>query len=133
MKENKGFSLVELIIVIAIMAILIGVLAPQYIKYVERSRESKDENVAAEIYELASVIAADVDYMGKINAGDKIQFNSAGVSSNSDVITQQILPRYMPGFENVRMASKKYANMTYTMEFVIDPEDNKLAVQVGWQ
>lgn len=40
--NNKGFSLVELIIVIAIMAVLIGVLAPQYLKYVERSRESAD-------------------------------------------------------------------------------------------
>ncbi len=39
---NKGFSLVELIIVIAIMAILIGVMAPQLLKYVERSRQSKD-------------------------------------------------------------------------------------------
>ena len=37
---NKGFSLVELIIVIAIMAVLVGVLAPQYIKYVEKSRVS---------------------------------------------------------------------------------------------
>lgn len=41
-KNNKGFSLVELIVVIAIMAVLVGVLAPQLIRYVEKSRESTD-------------------------------------------------------------------------------------------
>lgn len=40
-KQNKGFSLVELIIVIAIMAVLVGFLAPQFLKYVEKSRDSK--------------------------------------------------------------------------------------------
>ena len=40
--NNKGFSLVELIVVIAIMAVLVGVLAPTLIKNVEKSRESTD-------------------------------------------------------------------------------------------
>ncbi|MBP3339611.1 MAG: type II secretion system protein [Lachnospiraceae bacterium] len=40
--NNKGFSLVELIVVIAIMAVLMGVLAPTLIGNIEKSRESKD-------------------------------------------------------------------------------------------
>lgn len=43
--NNKGFSLVELIIVIAIMAILIGVMAPQLMKYVDRTRVSSDKQL----------------------------------------------------------------------------------------
>lgn len=41
-KENKGFSLVELIIVIAIMAILVGIVGTQVIPYIDKSRNAKD-------------------------------------------------------------------------------------------
>lgn len=44
--NNKGFSLVELIIVIAIMAILVGVLAPQLLKYIEKTNVSADVQLA---------------------------------------------------------------------------------------
>lgn len=49
MKNNKGMSLIELIIVIAIMAVMMGILAPQFMKYVEGSRVSKDEYEAEQI------------------------------------------------------------------------------------
>ncbi len=57
--NNKGFSLVELIIVIAIMAVLIGVLAPQFIKYVERSRESTDLQNVEEVKTAIETYVAD--------------------------------------------------------------------------
>ena len=41
-KNKEGFSLVEIIIVIAIMAILIGVIALAVIPNIQKSRESKD-------------------------------------------------------------------------------------------
>ena len=59
--NNKGFSLVELIIVIAIMVILVAVLAPQYLKYVEKSRVSTDTQTMVEFINAMQVLVADPD------------------------------------------------------------------------
>ncbi len=49
-KNNKGFSLIELIIAIAILIILTGLLAPQFMKYIEKSREAKDMQTLDTVY-----------------------------------------------------------------------------------
>lgn len=64
--NNKGFSLVELIIVIAIMAVLMVVLAPQLLKYVEKTRLQKDNSAISEIANAIKVACADEKIINNI-------------------------------------------------------------------
>ncbi|MCR5685903.1 MAG: type II secretion system GspH family protein [Lachnospiraceae bacterium] len=47
--NNKGFSLVELIVVVLIMAIIAVALAPQVLKWVNNSRISADQNTMQQV------------------------------------------------------------------------------------
>lgn len=58
-KKNKGFSLIELIIAIAILVILTGLLAPQFMKYIEKSREAKDMQTLDTVYTAVQGALAD--------------------------------------------------------------------------
>ena len=61
MKNNKGFSLVELIIVIAILAILVGVMVPFLYVYLMRSKVSADVQLCDSIQEALVIAMSDPD------------------------------------------------------------------------
>lgn len=77
-KNNKGFSLVELIVVIAIMAVLVGVLAPQLIKYVEKSREATDIQNCDSIASTLKSYYSDKEVTGNI----EVTLNGSGITAS---------------------------------------------------
>lgn len=60
--NNKGFSLVELVVVVAIMAVLLGVLVPTLIRHVESSRLGKDKQALDNLKEAVEIALASEKY-----------------------------------------------------------------------
>ncbi len=58
-KNNKGFSLVELIVVIAIMVVLVAVLGSTILGYIDESKYSKDIQALDSIDTAMNLLVAD--------------------------------------------------------------------------
>lgn len=78
---NKGFSLVELIVVIAIMAVLVAVLAPAMLRYVENSRKSNDAQAVAGVVSTTQAAIID-DAIGAGAYTIRLTGNSCTVTAN---------------------------------------------------
>ena len=65
--KNKGFSLVELIIVIAIMAILAAAIAPALIRYIDKSRKSDDVAAAETVGTAVNAALANEDAYSEVS------------------------------------------------------------------
>lgn len=63
-KNNKGFSLVELIVVVLILGILAVALAPQVMKWVDRAKENSDMNNAKDIESSINIAVGDAQSEG---------------------------------------------------------------------
>ena len=117
-KSNKGFTLVELIIVIAIIAILTVVAAPQYLKYVDKARLGKDQNEAASLQTLVEAYVIDVN-SNEVTTDDVddvvVVFDRSGVTTTThDGLAAEIAAN-LPGIKVTNKGTYDNAYAKYTI------------------
>jgi type IV pilus assembly protein PilA len=83
--NNKGFSLVELIVVMAIMAILAVTLAPRLTHYIDKARQASDREVVNAVYTAVKYTLLDEDiYNNVVKGTDTASTASAGLTGTND-------------------------------------------------
>jgi len=109
--NNGGFSLVELIIVIAIMVVLVGILAPTYLKYVEKSRVSADAATLDEFVSVMQAVASDTDITLDASKSYTVSNSGATVTVSADLQTILTSNGLMTATD---ISSAKLKSTTYT-------------------
>jgi prepilin-type N-terminal cleavage/methylation domain-containing protein len=61
-RKNKGFTLIELMIVVAIIAILAAIAIPNFLSFVTKTKRSEVK------YNLSGIYTAEVSYFGEANS-----------------------------------------------------------------
>ena len=94
--DKKGFSLVELIIVMAIMAILVGIVASQVLPYMEKSRMSKDQQQLSSL--CTDIVSAISQADGTVTSFNATQLSSCNTTTGgADWVTELGLLRSSDG------------------------------------
>lgn len=132
-KDNKGFSLVELIVVVAIMAVLMGILVPTLVRNVEKSKKQKDLNAIEEIRNTMQLSLAD-DKFSQITATVTFSSGNLTVSTMSDgdgsvdSCWSDYVTEVSSQIKDYQCKSKAYKNATVTITignelvyFIADP------------
>lgn len=120
--NNKGFSLVELIVVIAIMAILVGVLAPSVLGQINKAKLSKDKQAIDAIATAVAIAWSDPDVtskpavsaggvtdiatevgIGLTYSGSAVTYTGAGASTFKELCQATV------GYETVKVESNEFS------------------------
>ncbi len=127
--RNKGFSLIELIIVIAIMAVLAGALAPMLIRHINKTRLTVDIDTGSEIARtIVAAVTVEKAYDAAKDHNTPINVNDMDDQDFKDEVFNSL------GKSSFKGTAKKDANgdpLDQNYYYTLDYTRNKVAVYYG--
>lgn len=81
-KEKSGYTLAELLVVVAIISVLVSISVPAYVKYVEKTKETVMYDKANQIKE--ALLLCEIEYMEEGAFDESIFWNDAFLKSPDD-------------------------------------------------
>ncbi|MBQ1844273.1 MAG: prepilin-type N-terminal cleavage/methylation domain-containing protein [Lachnospiraceae bacterium] len=138
-QNNKGFTLIELIVVIAIIAVLAAILAPQYLRYVEKSRVSADQSTANELVNVAKTACADENLYSKLSSSDTtiLTWSKPTATTNAIIVpdtdfAKEINANFSSDDLKKGPRSNTYKDKTFTVKAKVDGTTKAVNVTGAW-
>lgn len=128
--KNKGFSLMELMVMIAIVALLTGALTPALIRYVNKARISHDMNTGCELAH--AIMEALTDESLLSSAKTHTTPYSVDDMDDSDFkrkVYESLSVNQLVGIAKKDMAGNPVPNKVFY--YTLDKEKNKVEVYYG--